>query len=152
MIRLLTDENIDQKILRGLHRRLPLLDFVLARDVGLAGLPDLELLKWAAKEQRTILTQDIKTLVPDAKQLVAQGKPMAGVIAIRRSVAIGHVINDLELLLECYSESEMRNCIEYLPFTAEQEQEALRIGPGVGRGSFAPCGERVRELVAWFQE
>lgn len=77
---------------------------------------------------------------------------MAGVIAIRRSVAIGHVINDLELLLECYSESEMRNCIEYLPFTAEQEQEALRIGPGVGRGSFAPCGERVRELVAWFQE
>lgn len=116
MIRLLTDENIDQKILRGLHRRLPLLDFVLARDVGLAGLPDLELLKWAAKEQRTILTQDIKTLVPDAKQLVAQGKPMAGVIAIRRSVAIGHVINDLELLLECYSESEMRNCIEYLPF------------------------------------
>lgn len=36
MIRLLTDENIDQKILRGLHRRLPLLDFVLARDVGLA--------------------------------------------------------------------------------------------------------------------
>ena len=115
MIRLLTDENINQRILRGLHRRLPRLDFVLVRNVGLAGSPDLVLLKWAAKEQRTILTRDIKTLVPDAKRLVAQGEPMAGVIAICKSVAIGHVINDLELLLECYSESEIRNRIEYLP-------------------------------------
>ena len=116
MIRLLTDENINQRILRGLHRRLPLLDFVLVRNAGLAGSPDLVLLKWAAKEQRIILTQDIKTLVPDAKRLVAQGEPMAGVIAIRKGVAIGRVIDDLELLLECNSESDMRNSIEYLPF------------------------------------
>src|SRR5688500_17135955 len=115
MIRLLTDENIDQRILRGLHRRLPLLDVVLARNVGLAGLPDLVLLKWAANKHRVILTHDVKTMVPDAKRLVAQGEPMAGVVAIPRSVAIGHAINDLELLLECYSESEMRNRIEYLP-------------------------------------
>lgn len=115
MIRLLTDENIDQRILRGLHRRLPLLDFVLARDVGLASLPDLVILKWAANEHRIILTHDIKTMVPDAKRLVAQGEPMVGLIAIPRSVAIGRVIDDLELLLECYSESEMRNRIEHLP-------------------------------------
>ena len=116
MIRLLTDENFDHRILRGLRRRLPLLDSVSVRDVGLAGRPDLVLLRWAANEQRTILTRDVKTLVPDAKRLVAQGEPMAGVIAILRGVAIGHVINDLELLLECYSEAEMRNSIEYLPF------------------------------------
>ena len=115
MIRLLTDENINQKILRGLHRRLPLLDFVSARDVGLASLPDLVLLKWAANEHRIILTHDVKTMVPYAKRLVAQGEPMAGVIAIPRTVTIGQAINDLELLLECYSESEMRNNIEYLP-------------------------------------
>ena len=115
MIRLLTDENVNQKILRGLLRRLPLLDFVLARDVGLASLPDLVLLKWAANEHRIILTQDVRTMVPDAKRLVAQGEPMAGVIAIPRCGTIGQAINDLELLLECYSESEMRDRIEYLP-------------------------------------
>jgi len=115
MIRLLTDENFNQHILRGLRRRLPRLDFVSVRDVGLAGSPDLVLLEWAANEQRTILTRDIKTLVPDAKRLVAQREPMAGVIVICKSAAIGHVINDLELLLECYSESDMRNHIEYLP-------------------------------------
>jgi hypothetical protein len=115
MIRLLTDENINQHILRGLRRRLPRLDFVLARDVGLASLPDLVLLKWAANEQRIVLTHDIETLVPDAKRLVAQGEPMAGVIAIPQSVPIGRAINDLELLLECCSDSDMRNCIEYVP-------------------------------------
>lgn len=116
MIRLLTDENLNQHILRGLRRRLPRLDCVSVRDVGLAGSPDLVLLKWAAKEQRTILTRDIKTLVPAANRLVAQAEPMAGVIVICKGVAIGHVINDLELLLECNSESDMRNSIEYLPF------------------------------------
>jgi predicted nuclease of predicted toxin-antitoxin system len=64
MIRLLTDENFNQYILRGLRRRLPRLDFVMVKDVSLAGLPDLVLLKWAANEQRIILTHDLKTLVP----------------------------------------------------------------------------------------
>jgi len=67
-------------------------------------------------ENRIILTHDLKTMVPDAKRLLRQGELMAGVIAIRKSVAIGRAIDDLELLLECYSESDMRNRIEYLPF------------------------------------
>ena len=115
MIRLLTDENFNQHIVRGLRRRLPRLDLVSVRDVSLAGFPDLMLLKWAAIENRTILTHDIKTMIPDAKRLLTQGEFMAGVIAIPKRVVIGRAIDDLELLLECYSESEMWNCIEYLP-------------------------------------
>ena len=115
MIRLLIDENFNQRILRGLRRRLPQLDFVLVKDVGLAGSSDLVLLKWAANENRTVLTHDVKTMVPDAKGLLTQGESMVGVIAIPKSVAIGRAIDDLELLLECYSESEMRSRIEYLP-------------------------------------
>jgi predicted nuclease of predicted toxin-antitoxin system len=86
MIRLLTDENFNQRILRGLHRRLPQLDFVRVRDMGLAGFPDLMLLKWAVIESRTILTHDVKTMVPEAKRLLTQGESMAGVIAISKSV------------------------------------------------------------------
>lgn len=115
MIRLLTDENFNQHIMRGLRRRLPQLDFVSVRDVGLAGSPDLVLLKWAANEHRTILTHDISTMVPDAEHLLAQGEPMAGVIAMPERLGIGGPIFELELLLESYSESDMRNRIEYLP-------------------------------------
>jgi hypothetical protein len=115
MIRLLTDENIDNDIMRGLARRLPHLDFVSVRDVGLAGSPDLVLLKWAANEQRIMLTHDISTMVPDANQLVAQGEPMAGVIFVPEQLEIGRAINDLEMALECYTESDMRDSVKYLP-------------------------------------
>jgi predicted nuclease of predicted toxin-antitoxin system len=115
MIRLLTDENVNNNTLRGLARRLPQLDFVSVRDVGLASSPDLVLLKWAANEQRIILTHDRKTLVRDANQLVAQGEPMAGVIFVPDQLEIGRAINDLEMALECYTESEMRGTVKYLP-------------------------------------
>lgn len=115
MIRLLTDENIDNDIMRGLARRLPQFDFVSVRDVGLAGSPDLVLLKWAAKEQRIMLTHDINTMVPDANQLVAQGEPMAGVIFVPERLEIGRAINDLVIVLECSTESDMRDRIERLP-------------------------------------
>jgi len=115
MIRLLTDENVNNNIMRGLSRRLPHLDFVSVRDVGLAGSPDLLVLKWAANEQRIILTHDIKTMVRDANQLVAQGEPMMGVIFVPEQLAIGRAINDLEIVIECYTESEMRDRVKYVP-------------------------------------
>ena len=115
MIRLLTDENIDNNIMRGLARRLPQLDFVSVRDVGLAGSPDLAVLKWAANEQRVILTHDRKTMVRDANQLVAQGEPMAGVIFVPDQLEIGRAINELEMVLGTSTESNMRDNVEYLP-------------------------------------
>ncbi|HEY4423220.1 MAG TPA: DUF5615 family PIN-like protein [Pyrinomonadaceae bacterium] len=115
MIRLLTDENVDNNIMRGLARRLPQLDFVSVRDVGLAGSPDLVLLRWAANEQRILLTHDFKTLVRDANQLVAEGEPMAGVIFVPEQLEIGRAINDLVIVLECSTESDMRDRIERLP-------------------------------------
>jgi len=101
--------------MRGLARRLPHLDFVSVRDVGLAGLPDLVLLKWAANEQRIILTHDLKTMVRDANQLVAQGEAMAGVIFVPDRLGIGRAINDLVRVMEDTTESSMRNSVKYLP-------------------------------------
>jgi len=115
MLRLLTDENVNKRIVRSLTRRLPQLDILSVRDVGLMSLPDLVILRWAANESRTILTHDIKTMVPDAEQLVAQGEPMAGVILVPNKLGVGRAINDLEIVVECYSQSEMLNNIEYLP-------------------------------------
>ena len=60
MLRLLIDENVDNRILRGLQLRLPQLDFLFAKQVGLAGFADSVLLEWAAQDQRTILTHAFK--------------------------------------------------------------------------------------------
>src|SRR6185503_12955661 len=115
MIRLLTDEDFDHNILRGLIRRVPHLDYVLVHDVGLTSQPDPVLLKWAASKHRIIITHDDRTMVPYAKQLVGQGEPMAGLILVPQSLGIGRAIDDLELIIESYSEPEMRNRIERLP-------------------------------------
>ena len=115
MLRLLTDENFNYAILRGLIRRVPHLDLVLVRDVGLTGQPDPILLKWAASKHRSIMTQDMKTMIPYAEHLVRQGEPMGGLVAVPQTLQIGRAIDDLELLVECYSESDMRNAIKRLP-------------------------------------
>jgi len=115
MIRLLTDEDFNHDILRGLIRRVPHLDYVLVHDVGLTSQPDPVLLKWAASKHRIIMTHDDRTMVPHAKQLVRQGEPMAGVILVPQSLGIGRAIEHLELIIECYSELEMRDKIERLP-------------------------------------
>jgi predicted nuclease of predicted toxin-antitoxin system len=55
MLRLLIDENLNHRILRGLKSRLPQLDYVVVRQIGMVGFPDLELLHWAAQEGRIIV-------------------------------------------------------------------------------------------------
>jgi hypothetical protein len=54
-------------------------------------------------------------MVPDAERLVAEGKRMAGLIFVPDRLGIGHAITDLELVVECYSQSEMINRIVRLP-------------------------------------
>jgi len=115
MLRLLIDENIDHRILRGLKSRLPEFDFVLVRQVGLAGSPDLDLLKWAAENRRVMLTHDRKTMSYFANQLLRKGEAMTGVIFVPGQLDIGHSINDLELLIACSWESDFRDRIEHLP-------------------------------------
>jgi predicted nuclease of predicted toxin-antitoxin system len=115
MLRLLIDENVDHDILRGLVRRIPQLDYVIVAQAGLAGTKDLELLRWAARENRTMLTHDVKTMTAFAKQLLRQQEPMAGVILVPDRLGIGKVIEDLEIAIQCQSQSEMRDVIQHLP-------------------------------------
>ena len=115
MLRLLIDENIDHRILRGLVRRVPQLDFVLAAQIGLAGTADIDLLRWAERENRIIVTHDLQTRVPDAEQLMANFEPMAGMILVPERLGIGDAIDDLELLVLVQSQSDMRDQIYHLP-------------------------------------
>ena len=115
MLRLLTDENFNGHILRGLIRRTPDIDLLSVRDAGLAGKSDHFLLGWALQENRAILTHDKKTMTKYAAQLVARGEPIAGVVFVPNLLGIGRAINDLELVVVCYSQSEMRNRIQQLP-------------------------------------
>ena len=115
MLRLLIDENFNHRILRGVKSRLPELDFVTVRQIGLAGYKDLLLLRWATQNERAILTHDTKTMRPDAEQLLHLGETISGLIVVPQTLRVGRAIEDLELVIACYSQSEFRDHIERLP-------------------------------------
>src|SRR5690349_5316509 len=115
MLRLLIDENVNLRILRGLKLRLPDLDFVFVREVGLAGKADVELLHWAALANRVIVTHDVSTMTSDAIHLVESGRPMAGVILVPELLSIGIAVKNLEQLLKTMSEANVRDRVTYVP-------------------------------------
>ena len=116
MLKLLADENFDNTIVRGLHRRNPTLDAVRVQDVGLIGKDDPTILDWAAQEGRILLTHDVATITRYAYDRVREGQSMPGVIEVSTDAPIGQVIEDLLVLVECSQEGELEGQVQYLPW------------------------------------
>jgi len=115
MLRLVADENLDNDLIRGLLHRSPGADIVRIQDVGLSGRPDDEVLAWAAREGRVLLTQDLRTVPRYAYERVRAGSPMPGVIATSQRAAAGQVLEDLVLLVEHSRDGEWEGQVLYLP-------------------------------------
>jgi hypothetical protein len=115
MIRFVADEDFNNDILRALRRRLPSLDLVRVYDAGLAGTSDPDVLAWAVREGRVLLTHDVNTMTKHAFARIDEKQPMSGVIVVRQSLAIGDVLEDLVLVAECSSTEEWEGQVGYLP-------------------------------------
>ncbi|ELR99963.1 DUF5615 family PIN-like protein [Gloeocapsa sp. PCC 73106] len=115
-MRLLTDENFNGSILRGLIRRLPGLDLVRIQDVGLLHADDSTILEWAANEGRILLTHDVATITGYAYERINNGLSMPGVVEVIATAPIRQVIDDLYLLICCSQPDEYEGKILFLPF------------------------------------
>ena len=115
MLKLATDENFNNDIVRGLLRREKHLDLVRIQDAGLSGATDPELLEWAAREGRVILSHDVSTLTRCAYERVSKGLSMPGVFEANRAVPIGTAIDDILLLAELSLPNEWEGRVIYLP-------------------------------------
>ena len=114
-LRFLVDEDFDNDIVRGVLRRLPILDIVRAQDVGLSGTPDPIVLEWAAQEGRVLLTHDVSTMTAHAYARATSDLPMPGVFAVSQMAPISLVIEDLVLLAECSLPGEWEGQVRYVP-------------------------------------
>jgi len=115
MLRFAADENFNNHIVRGLARRKPGLDVVRVQDAGLSGAPDPEILAWATREGRILLTHDVTTMPQHAERVVRAGHTFPGILAITRAVPTSMAIEDILLLAECSVEGEWEGHILYLP-------------------------------------
>jgi hypothetical protein len=116
MLRLLSDEDVHDDIIRGLRRREPILDIVRAVDVGLDHTADPMILEWAASQERILLTGDLNTMVGFAWARVLSGRLMPGVLALVENKAIGPVIDDILLVALCYASDEIKDQVLFIPF------------------------------------
>jgi len=115
MLRLVSDEDVHDDILRGLRRREPTLDIVRVGDVGLDHAPDPIILEWAAGQERFLLTGDLNTMIGFARGRVRSELPMPGVLALLENIAVGRVIDDILLVALCYAPEEIKNQVVFIP-------------------------------------
>jgi hypothetical protein len=116
MLRLASDADVHGAIIRGLRRQLPELDFMRTHDALAAGSPDCEVLAWAAKENRVLITNDRNTMVGQAYQRVADGEPMPGLIVTTNEQSLGAAINDIVLIANCVPADEIASeMVVFLP-------------------------------------
>ena len=115
MLQLVTDENFNGDIVRGLLYRLPDLNLVRVQDVGLEGAIDPVVLAWAAQNQRIVVTHDRATLPAFAFQRIVAGEPMPGVFVINDRLPVGRAIEELVLVTTCSEASEWEGIVLYFP-------------------------------------
>jgi hypothetical protein len=116
MLRLVSDEDVHDDIIRGLRRREPILDIVRVLDVGLDHTPDPIILAWAASNDRILVTGDLNTMVGFAWARVQSGEPMPGVLALLENIGVGRVIDDILLVAQCYPPEEIKDQVLFIPF------------------------------------
>ena len=115
MLKLLSDENFNGDILRGLYRQRPDLDVVRVQDVGLGATPDPEILAWAAVEGRIVLTHDRDTMLYAAYARVKAKQSMPGVFLVSDLMPLGQAINELLLAIDCLTSDECKNFVRFFP-------------------------------------
>lgn len=113
MLKLVSDENFNADILRGLFRQRPNLDVVRVQDVGLSATPDPDILAWAAREGRILLTHDRDTMAFWAYTRVSAGQAMPGVFLVNDQMPVGQAIDEILLAADCLRPEE---CVEFVRF------------------------------------
>jgi hypothetical protein len=115
MIRFLTDEDFDGRIVRGLRRHLPEIDLIRCQEIGLRTVDDRVLLEHAAKGDRVLLSRDFRTMIPFALERVAKGLPMPGVIIVSQDFPIRTAIEELEFIAQCGEPEDFIDKVRRLP-------------------------------------
>src|SRR4051794_17396291 len=115
MLRLVSDENFNGDIVRGLLRRHPALELVRVQDVGLMQTPDPDILEWAAGQRRVLLSHDVSTVPPAAYQRIDDGKPMPGVFIVPDRMPIGQAIDEILFLSLDVEANEWKDQVLFLP-------------------------------------
>jgi predicted nuclease of predicted toxin-antitoxin system len=115
MLRLSSDENFNDDVVRGLLLRVSELDLDRVRDDGLTGSDDPAILAWSASVNRILLTHDRATMPEFAYVRLATGEPMRGLFVLNDRLPIRQAIDELLIVAMCSEQAEWDGLVLYLP-------------------------------------
>lgn len=115
MLRLLSDENFNGDIIRGLFLRQPDFDLLRVQDVGLQEVDDPAISEWAANNDRIVLTHDRATMPDFAYQRLSKNDSLPGLFVVNDQMPTRQSIDELLLLSNCSNQSEWKGIVLYLP-------------------------------------
>jgi hypothetical protein len=113
-IRFIADANFKQRIVLGVLRRQPKVDFLWGGLVDLTGLPDRDVLALGAAEGRVVVTHDIRTFPSIFGEFVLATES-AGVILVPQHLPFGIAIQSLVRVWEEFQPDDWKNRIVRVP-------------------------------------
>lgn len=116
MIRFLTDEDFDGRIVRGLRRHFPAIDVLRIQDAGLRTFHDRFILDKAAEMNRVLLSHDIRTMYTYAFERVSKSLSMPGVILVDQDYPIRTAIQEIAVVAHCAGPEDLMDKVRKLPF------------------------------------
>ena len=113
-IRFQADADLDARIVRGLKRAIPEIDFRDAADARLAQRTDPDVLRISAADGRVLVSRDRRTMPRHFRELITVATS-PGVILVRRKVSIATAIDELALIWGASESEEWTNRLTRIP-------------------------------------
>lgn len=113
-IRFQADADLNHILIKAVLRREPMIDFQTSEAAGIRGLSDPEVLEFAAREHRLLVTHDRKTMPKHFADFV-EHTDSYGVIVVPQRLAISSAVDDLVLIWAASEVEEWVNKIQSLP-------------------------------------
>ncbi len=113
-IRFLADADLKFQVVVAVKHGEPAIDFQSANEAGLKGLKDPQVLSYAAREGRILVTHDRSTM-PDYFFSFIKNRRSPGLIIVSQQLAISAAANDLILMWAASEPEEWTNQITFLP-------------------------------------
>lgn len=110
----MADADLHQRIVTGLKRIEPEIDFESARAASLEGIADTSVLAIAAEKNRVLVSHDRRTM-PRAFYVFVHDRESPGLVLIRQGCPVGRAIEELRICYHVLDAEEFANRILYLP-------------------------------------
>ncbi len=114
-VRFLADEDLRRSIVLATARLEPAIQFHLARDVGLSGRTDADVLAFADAEGYLVVSHDVNTMPAAAAARQGAGQDFSGLLLAPQDKPTRAIAESLVLIWSASSPEEYKNRVIFLP-------------------------------------